>query len=159
MDGREHIMNIIVPVLEYGVWFAAKYCKACNRSVVTATDMEYGLKFSAMHMFNESYGSVLDHEDLCEEEKELENIVERMEAMDENDPERLRLQEIAESMEERLNADCVVEDEFGHEFTEYAGNDEAYLDVNKAVRDWDSWEPEDPLQVIMKHAVNSKINN
>ena len=152
-------MNTIVPVLEYGVWFAAKYCKACNRSVVTARDMEYGLKFSAMYMFNESHGSVFADEDLNDDEKELERLIEQINELDQDDPERERLQELADSLENRLNEDVVVEDEFGHEFTEYAGNDEAYLDVNKAVRDWDSWEPDDPLQLILKHAVNSKVNN
>ena len=46
---------------------------------------------------------------------------------------------------------------FDDEFREYDGDDERYLGVNQAVRAWADWEPETPVEIMIKNAINSRI--
>ena len=55
----EAAMNAIQPVLENAVIVAAEYCKATGRDIVTALDMEYGMKWSAMKVTGRVFGSIL----------------------------------------------------------------------------------------------------
>ena len=127
----EAAMNAIQPVLENSVIVAAEYCKATGRSIVTALDMEYGMKWSAMKMVGRVYGSILPEG-----------------SDDDSDDEGWETDD-----------DMVVEEcdmGFDDEFREYDGDDERYLEVNQAVREWADWEPETELEMMLKSAVNSR---
>ena len=127
----EAAMNAIQPVLENSVIVAAEYCKATGRNVVTALDMEYGMKWSAMKMVGRVYGSILPEG-----------------SDDDSDDEGWETDD-----------DMVVEESemgFDDEFREYDGDDERYLEVNQAVREWADWEPETELEMMLKNAVNSR---
>ena len=39
-------------------------------------------------------------------------------------------------------------------FSEYTGDDELYLNMNKCSQSWDSWDPESPAEVALKSAIN-----
>lgn len=54
---EDSAIDIILPVLEAAVIYASHYCKASGRSTVTAMDMEYGLKYSAMTTVGKHIGS------------------------------------------------------------------------------------------------------
>ena len=121
--------NAIQPVLENAVVVAAEYCKATGRSIVTALDMEYGMKWSAMKLTGRVYGSILPDED----------------------------DEDSDGWE--TDDDMVVQEcdmGFDDEVREYDGDDERYLEVNQAVREWADWEPETELEMMIKSAVNSR---
>ena len=121
--------NAIQPVLENAVVVAAEYCKATGRSIVTALDMEYGMKWSAMKLTGRVYGSILPDED----------------------------EEDSDGWE--TDDDMVVQEcdmGFDDEFREYDGDDERYLEVNQAVREWADWEPETELEMMIKNAINSR---
>ena len=127
----EAAMNAIQPVLENAVIVAAEYCKATGRDIVTALDMEYGMKWSAMKMVGRVYGSILPEG-----------------SDDDSDDEGWETDD-----------DMVVEESemgFDDEFREYDGDDERYLEVNQAVRDWADWEPETEIEMMLKSAVNSR---
>ncbi len=61
-------INILVPVMEFAVYSAAKYANACQRNTVTSTDMEYGMKYAARNYIGKQIGS--HFEDESEEESE-----------------------------------------------------------------------------------------
>ena len=65
-------IDIMKPVFEGSIFFAAKYCKACGRDVVTVQDMDYGMKFSARNVlgrYTQSlFPEVYDEEDSEEDE-------------------------------------------------------------------------------------------
>ena len=127
----EAAVNAIQPVLETAVVVAAEYCKATGRSIVTALDMEYGMKWSAMKMVGRVYGSILPEG-----------------SDDDSDDEGWETDD-----------DMVVQESemgFDDEFREYDGDDERYLEVNQAVREWADWEPETELEMMLKNAVNSR---
>ncbi len=127
----EAAMNAIQPVLENAVIVAAEYCKATGREIVTALDMEYGMKWSAMKVTGRVFGSILPEG-----------------SDDDSDDEGWETDD-----------DMVVEESemgFDDEFREYDGDDERYLEVNQAVRDWADWEPETEIEMMLKSAVNSR---
>ena len=123
----EAAMNAIQPVLENSVIVAAEYCKATGRSIVTALDMEYGMKWCAMNVTGKVFGSILPEEEQTDSDSDEDDMV-------------------------------VQESEMGFddEFREYDGDDERYLEVNQAVRDWADWEPETEIEMMLKSAVNSR---
>jgi len=125
----EAYTNAIQPVLENAVVVAAEYCKATGRNIVTALDMEYGMKWSAMKLTGRVYGSILSDSD----------------------------EEESDGWE--TDDDMVVQESemgFDDEFREYDGDDERYLEVNQAVREWADWEPETPVEIMIKNAINSR---
>ena len=127
----EAAMNAIQPVLENAVIVAAEYCKATGRDIVTALDMEYGMKWSAMKVTGRVFGSILPEG-----------------SDDDSDDEGWETDD-----------DMVVQESemgFDDEFREYDGDDERYLEVNQAVRDWADWEPETEIEMMLKSAVNSR---
>jgi hypothetical protein len=127
----EAAMNAIQPVLENAVVVAAEYCKATGRDIVTALDMEYGMKWSAMKVTGRVFGSILPEG-----------------SDDDSDDEGWETDD-----------DMVVQESemgFDDEFREYDGDDERYLEVNQAVREWADWEPETELEMMLKNAVNSR---
>ncbi len=54
---EEAAVNILIPVMEFAVYAAAKYANACNRNTVTAMDMEYGMKHAARTYVGRQSGS------------------------------------------------------------------------------------------------------
>ena len=127
----EAAMNAIQPVLENAVVVAAEYCKATGRDIVTALDMEYGMKWSAMKVTGRVFGSILPEG-----------------SDDDSDDEGWETDD-----------DMVVQESemgFDDEFREYDGEDPAFLEVNQVVRDWADWEPETPVEIMIKNAINSR---
>lgn len=55
-------IDIFKPVMEMAVYSAAKYANACNRNTVTATDMEYGMKYATMNFVGKQVGSYFPEE-------------------------------------------------------------------------------------------------
>lgn len=51
-------LDILLPVLESSMILAAHYTKLTGRSVVTATDLQYGLKCMAMNHVGDRIGSL-----------------------------------------------------------------------------------------------------
>ena len=116
---EDALMNVIQPVLELSVYMAAKYAHACGRDTVTQKDMEYAMKYVAMHKVGEQIGSYLsDEEDDSDEEEAIE----------------------------------VTEE---GEFTRYDGDDENFLKMNRAVDEWDAWEPGCIAERLIKNAIDN----
>ena len=41
------------------------------------------------------------------------------------------------------------------EFTRYSGDDDKMLQINDAYDHWDAWEPQSPIELMLKNAINS----
>ena len=121
----ETMTNILLPVLEQAVVLAAEYSKACGRDTLLPEDMEYAMKYCAMHTVGQTTGSMY--------------------------PEIYRDDEEEESDEEM---EVVSEDECPS-FERYSGNDVTFNQVNDAYDRWDSWEPQNPTEHMLKNAINS----
>lgn len=67
---EEAAVNILVPVMEFAVYSAAKYANACQRNTVTAKDMEYGMKYAARNYVGKQIGSHFDDEEDSESEED-----------------------------------------------------------------------------------------
>lgn len=77
----DSMMGIILPVIEKAVLLAAEYSKACNRSILTAHDMQYAMKYCARYQVGVNIGSILssDSESDDESDSELETVDEEEE--------------------------------------------------------------------------------
>lgn len=67
---EEAAIDIIVPVMEFAMYSAAKYANACGRNTVTAMDMQYGMKYAARNYVGKQIGSHFSDEDESESESE-----------------------------------------------------------------------------------------
>lgn len=121
----ETMTNIILPVIEKSTLLAAEYSKACGRDIILPEDMEYAMKYCAMHTVGQTIGSIMPEiydEELSDEEIEGEEDVE--------------------------SEDCP-------DFVRYSGTDPNFIQVNEAYDRWDSWVPQNPTEQILKNAINS----
>ena len=121
----ETMTNILVPVLEQAVVLAAEYSKACGRDTLLPEDMEYAMKYCAMYTVGQATGSMFPEIYQGDEEEESD-----------------------EEME-------VVSDDECPSFERYSGNDTTFIQINDAYDRWDSWEPQNPTEHMLKNAINS----
>lgn len=54
---KQAAIDIITPVFENAVILSGHYAKACGRSTILSKDMEYCMKYCAMHTIGEKIGS------------------------------------------------------------------------------------------------------
>jgi len=116
----------IQPVLENAIVLGAKYCRATGRSVVTPLDIEYAAKYCAMNS-REFTESALDEEEEDSDE------------------------------EDECPEGFVVDEEdlgFDDEFRKYEGDEELFNEINHAVETWNEWDPEFPMEIALKNAIN-----
>ena len=121
---------------------SSNYVKYCGRNGVSTTDLVYGLRYEVFEFFSrpnlnndiaqmtEDYRDMLDNE--SDDEKGEDDIV-----IPDDEVEKFK----------RINADNINEE--NKLFIEKFHN---YYDI------WDSWEPNTPLEIILKTGID-KINN
>lgn len=117
----------LLPVLERAMLLAVEYSKACGRQAVTQKDVEYCLKFCAMHTVGNRIGSFFP------------DIYDDPESSDEDD-----IEEVDESEEQ-------------YKFTRYEGEDTNFHKINEAFDTWELWEPSAPLEVMLKDSVDKNF--
>jgi len=68
--------NILLPVLERGTLLAAEYSKACGRDTLLPGDIEYAMKYCAMHTVGVSIGPLFPeiYEDEEDSDEEMEVV-------------------------------------------------------------------------------------
>ena len=79
---EQSAIEIITPVLENALVLSGHYAKACGRSTILGKDMEYCMKYCAMHTVGDKIGSYFP--DIYDSE---ESDDEDVEVVDENDEE------------------------------------------------------------------------
>tara|TARA_B100001996_G_scaffold375616_1_gene355797 strand:- start:116 stop:535 length:420 start_codon:yes stop_codon:yes gene_type:complete len=121
-------IEIITPVLEQSVLLAADYAKACGRDVILSKDFEYAIKYCAMNTVGQRIGSQFPeiYEDNSEDE-------------DSEDEDTL---EIVDETEE-IN------------FEPYSGDNKTFTDVNESYERWENWEPQTPVEEMIKNAIDN----
>ena len=113
------MVDLIKPVMERGVILAGEYAGACGRDVILPEDMEYAMRYCAMHTVGQV--SLIEELDFDSDSEELD----------------------------------VLEPEECPTFVRYNGDDEKFLLVNEAYDRWDEWEPQSPIEQMLKNAINS----
>lgn len=119
------MMDILLPVMEKSMIFAAEYCKACGRDTLLPEDIEYATKYCAMYTVGQDIGTLFP--ELYNEEE---------------------LDEDGDEIEEISQEECP-------EFVRYSGTDERFILMNQAYDRWDSWVPQNPTEQLLKNAINS----
>ena len=65
-----------------------------------------------------------------------------------------RSPEIYDEDEASDEEDLEVVDDHEEEFTRYEGDEELFMNMNRCVDTWDTWEPTSPIEHIIKRAVD-----
>lgn len=141
MDLESAAIDIILPVLEASVIYASYYCKACGRSTVTATDLEYGMKHAAMTTVGKHLGSHFP-EDEGDSDESLD--------------EELCSSDEGSSDEGNSDSSLEIVDDTDEPFTRYNGTEELYVKMNESFDSWETWEPQSPAEQAIKNAVDKQ---
>jgi hypothetical protein len=118
---QDSAINRIQPGLERSMILAAEYAKACGRDIVLGEDMEYAMKYCAMHEVGKKIGT--------------------------------HFPEIYE--EESSDEDIEIEEDEDVPFTRYSGREYKFVKMNMAYDNWNTWEPKNPSEQMLKNAINS----
>jgi len=128
------VLDIMLPVIEKSVLFAAEYAKACGRDTVLPEDMEYSMKYCVMHEVGKHTGSMFP--EIYDDEDEDE---------DEDDDE---------------DEDEVFVDDTDVTFTRYTGREYKFVKMNMAYDNWSTWQPKNPSEQLLKNAIdNNEYSN
>ena len=123
---QESAINIIQPVMEKSMVFAAEYAKACGRDIILGEDLEYAMKYCAMNEVGKKMGThfpeIYEDEYDTEEEEEIE---------------------------------VIDEDEEDIEFERYSGREYKFVKMNIAYDNWENWVPKNPSEQMLKNAIDS----
>ena len=122
---QESAINIIQPVMEKSMVFAAEYAKACGRDIVLGEDLEYAMKYCAMNEVGKKMGTHFP--EIYEDEYDTEE--EEIEVID--------------------------EDEEDIEFERYSGREYKFVKMNIAYDNWENWVPKNPSEQMLKNAIDS----
>ena len=121
-------IQLLLPVMESAMIYAADYTKACGRTYVHSMDMKYGIRYAARHVTGNKVGSFFP--EIYEKE--------------------------SDSDDEESDVEVVEEEE--DDFTRYTGSEQLFNDINEAFDTWDDWVPESPIEKMLKESVNSQSN-
>ena len=145
LEEQENIQIILSLFLSNGMINAVKYSNYCNRNGATKEDMIYGLRYEVFEF--------LKRDDL---DKGIQEIREELEAEldDESDDD----EEFDNMMEDMVVADDEI-DQFSRISNENITdeNREFIENMHNYYDSWDGWQPETPLEQILKDGIN-KIN-
>lgn len=117
--------SILNPVLEKSVIVATHYAKACGRDILLSEDWLVAMKYCAMREVGKHFDSILPESDDEDDDDEEDDEEDELEFVDDSEI----------------------------EWTPYEGDDEMCVAVNQAVDAWSTWEPTNPIEMLLKSAV------
>ena len=119
-------IELILPVMESSMIYAADYSKACGRKYVHSYDVKYGMRYAARHVTGKQVGSFFP--EIYDSDSDSDS--------DESE---------VEVVEETLD-----------DFTRYEGSEQLFNDMNEAFDTWEEWAPESPIEKMLKDSVDSQ---
>jgi hypothetical protein len=122
-------VDILTPVMEGSMVLAAHYAKACGRDTVTALDVKYAMRYGARNMVGKHIGTLFPE----------------LQGSD---------SESGSGSGSGSGSDMEEVDEAEEPFTRYTGSDPQLLAVNEAHDTWAQWEPQSPVEKMLKNAID-----
>jgi hypothetical protein len=135
-------IEILKPVIESSIIFAAHYSKKCGRDSITSKDAHYGRMYAARNVTGRQIGSLFP--DVYKDFDEVDQI------MDEDEDEGEWETDEDEEVEE-------ISDEDGDQWSRYEGDDQIACAMNECVDTWESWDPQNPIENYLKKAIGCEI--
>tara|TARA_B100000287_G_scaffold142094_1_gene133848 strand:- start:1360 stop:1794 length:435 start_codon:yes stop_codon:yes gene_type:complete len=73
---QQTLMGILIPVVERSMVLAAEYSKACGRNTILPEDIEYAIKYCAMHTVGQNIGSLYPeiYDEQSSDEDDIEEV-------------------------------------------------------------------------------------
>lgn len=136
----DQAIEILKPVIESSIIFAAHYSKKCGRDSITGKDVHLGRMFAARTVVGKQIGSLFP-----EVYKNFDEVDEIMDEEEDDDE--------GEEVDEDEQAEEVDEDD--EPWTLYVGDDEMANAMNTCAETWDAWVPQNPIEEYLKKAIGS----
>lgn len=135
LDFMRKSVAIMKVLTEESLKTAERFTKACGRTMVTATDMQYALMFEAHEFFDKD----IDQRFYRALSEEREHDYDTEEEDEEEDDES----ELETEPDEEHSTQCKLENE------KYF-----HAQVMKYVKDWEQWHPQDPVKRLIKSSID-----
>jgi len=119
--------DILLPIIEKASFLAMKYMKDSGRNTLTAMDIQYAMKYCTRYEVGTHIGSILTDSE-SDSDSDSDSEYE-FETVDEDD----------------------------EPFTRYSGDDELLVKVNECFDTWESWEPTNPAESMLKDAIDKNM--
>lgn len=141
VDMLHKLVALVKTLMQDALNSAEQFVKACGRSMIQDKDISMALKYETHHFLLQGDSLDKKFQTNLEEEKNHTYDTEDEETSDE---------------EEESENEGVVEDE---EYTmSLKSNDAKLIEMHekfiKYHNEWDSWEPDDPVSIFLKNAVD-----
>ena len=131
---QERIRAILMTFMRKAVVMGGKYASSAGRDILTSTDLLYALQYQAHRFLDE-----VNSDDNIEEEFNNHLLTNTDDEEYEEDEEN---EEDEECEEEPPFTRCELSD------------DDVINDMNHYHDNWDSWNPTDSIQIILKRAID-----
>lgn len=135
----ENIENMLSLFTSNAFLNAAKYVECCERNGITNEDILYGLRYEIFEFLERSD----IRENLAEIEEELK--------MEHSSEDELDMEEYIVPDEELNSFERIKKDKINEDNKKFVNKIHKYYDT------WNSWEPKNPIEHILKNAID-KIN-
>ncbi len=121
-------MDLLTPVMEASIIISSEYVKLCGRNTITAEDTRYAMKYAARNVVGKQVGTMFPE---LYGDSDSESDITDMEEVDEDES----------------------------PFSRYSGPQNKFVDdIHEAVDTWESWEPQNMTERLLKSAIDSRNN-
>ena len=141
----DQAIEILKPVIESSIIFAAHYSKKCGRDSITGKDVHLGRMFAARTVVGKQIGSLFP--EVYKNFDEVDEIMDEGEGEWETESD----DEQAEEVDEDEQAEEVDEDD--EPWTLYVGDDEMANQMNICADTFNDWVPQNPIEEYLKKAI------
>lgn len=151
-EGTEHTDTVVALLrvfMKDAIVVAGRYTCAQGRNSVSGADMQRALKYCARTFFQRGDDDLADVVRREQEEMQNESTDEEEEGEDDDD-----------ATDEEVESTDESEEDEGEDDETYTGVPEPSdvqlaRNVDTVVQHWDAWQPEDPVHVLIKRAIDN----
>jgi histone H3/H4 len=142
------IKGIMTHFMENAITVGCRYVKASDRDMLTSTDIMYALKYQA-RTYLDNIEQIANIEDIFDKYAESDDI-----ESDDNESES----DDNESESDDNESESVSEEEEEEHFTRCDDSTDPLIkDMNMYHDTWDQWVPDNPIQTLLKNAVDNVV--
>ena len=140
------VVSLLKVLMETAMETAVQFANACGRDLAGAHDVRLALKYEAHEFFHRDFDAAFFAHLATEQQHTYEDSEGTSDSEDsEGDTEDASSSEASEESPEAPSTDFIRGDRAFH------------AKVLQYARDWDQWTPDDPIQAMMKRAIDARV--
>lgn len=153
VDFMRKVVSLLKVLMETAMETAVQFANACGRDLAGAHDVRLALKYEAHEFFHRDFDAAFFAHLASEQHHTYEEDSEGESEASEDASEKA-----SEDASEEVSAEASEEAWSSAPSTEFIRGDRAFhAKVLQYARDWDQWTPDDPIQAMMKRAIDARV--